>query len=89
MDTVGGMNFLKAWLRKRQRALTAGFGLPRPKGILLFGVPGCGKSLAAKACAGQWKLPLLRLDTGRLFSSPVGSSEENCRKTIQLAESRN
>jgi hypothetical protein len=89
MDAVGGMGVLKAWLRKRQRAFTAdtaGFGLPRPKGILLLGVPGCGKSLAAKACAGLWRLPLLRLDAGRLFSSPVGSSEENCRRAIQLAE---
>jgi AAA+ superfamily predicted ATPase len=89
MDAVGGMNVLKTWLRKRQRAFmaeAADFGLPRPKGILLLGVPGCGKSLAAKACAGQWKLPLLRLDAGRLYSSPVGSSEENCRKAIQLAE---
>lgn len=89
MDGVGGMKVLKAWLRRRQRAFTAeaaGFGLPRPKGILLLGVPGCGKSLAAKACAGLWKLPLLRLDAGRLFASPVGSSEENCRRAIQLAE---
>lgn len=89
MDGVGGMNVLKAWLRKRQRAFTeaaAGFGLPKPKGVLLLGVPGCGKSLVAKACAGLWKQPLLQLDSGRLFSSPVGSSEENCRKAIQLAE---
>lgn len=89
MDDVGGMKVLKGWLRKRRRAFTAEaarFGLPRPKGVLLLGVPGCGKSLAAKACAGLWKLPLLRLDAGRLFSSPVGSSEENCRRAIQLAE---
>jgi len=89
MDGVGGMKVLKGWLRRRQRAFTADaadFGLPRPKGILLLGVPGCGKSLAAKACAGLWRLPLLRMDAGRLFSSPVGSSEENCRRAIQLAE---
>lgn len=89
MNEVGGMSVLKAWLSKRQRAFTAEaaeFGLPQPKGILLLGVPGCGKSLTAKACAALWKLPLLRLDAGRLFSSPVGSSEENCRKAIQLAE---
>ena len=89
MGGVGGMNVLKAWLCKRQRAFTAeaaGFGLPRPKGVLLLGVPGCGKSLIAKACATLWKQPLLQLDAGRLFSSPVGSSEENCRKAIQLAE---
>ena len=86
---VGGMGVLKSWLAKRQRAFTAEaaeFGLPKPKGILLLGVPGCGKTLTAKACAGLWKLPLLRLDTGRVFSSAVGSSEENCRKALQLAE---
>ncbi len=89
MDEVGGMNILKAWLCKRQRAFTddaARFGLPRPKGVLLLGVPGCGKSLIAKACAALWRQPLLQLDSGRLFSSPVGSSEESCRKAIQLAE---
>jgi SpoVK/Ycf46/Vps4 family AAA+-type ATPase len=86
---VGGMSVLKAWLSKRQRAFTAeaaDFGLPKPKGILLLGVPGCGKTLAAKACAAVWKLPLLQLDAGRVFSSAVGSSEENCRKALQLAE---
>jgi SpoVK/Ycf46/Vps4 family AAA+-type ATPase len=89
MDEVGGLGLLKAWLSKRRRAFTveaADFGLPKPKGILLLGVPGCGKSLAAKACASLWKLPLLRLDTGRLFTSAVGGSEENCRKALQLAE---
>jgi SpoVK/Ycf46/Vps4 family AAA+-type ATPase len=86
---VGGMSVFKAWLSKRQRAFTAeaaDFGLPKPKGILLLGVPGCGKTLAAKACAALWKLPLLQLDAGRVFSSAVGSSEENCRKALQLAE---
>jgi hypothetical protein len=89
MKWVGGMNVLKAWFEKRRRAFTAeaaGFGLPRPKGILLLGVPGCGKSLMAKACAALWQLPLLQLDTGSLFSSLVGSSEENCRQAIRLAE---
>lgn len=89
MDEVGGMGVLKAWLSKRRRAFTveaAEFGLPKPKGILLLGVPGCGKSLTAKACACLWKLPLLRLDTGRLFTSAVGGSEENCRKALQVAE---
>lgn len=89
MEAVGGINVLKTWLSKRKRAFTAEaaeYGLPQPKGILLLGVPGCGKSLAAKACASLWKVPLLRLDTGRLFSSAVGSSEENCRKALHLAE---
>lgn len=89
MNEVGGISVLKSWLAKRRRAFSAEaaeFGLPLPKGILLLGVPGCGKSLTAKACAAFWKRPLLRLDSGRLFSSPVGSSEENCRRAIQLAE---
>lgn len=89
MNEVGGLSVLKAWISRRQRAFTAEaseFGLPPPKGILLLGVPGCGKSLTAKACAALWRVPLLCLDTGRLFASPVGSSEENCRRAIQLAE---
>ena len=58
-----------------------------PKGLLLVGVQGCGKSLTAKAVASQWKLPLLRFDLGKVFSGLVGSSEENIRKAIKLAES--
>ncbi len=58
-----------------------------PKGLLLVGVQGCGKSLTAKAVASQWKLPLLRFDIGKVFSGLVGSSEENIRKAIKLAES--
>ena len=63
------------------------FGLPAPKGLLLLGVQGCGKSLTAKAVASQWHLPLLRLDMGRIFSGLVGSSEENMRKAMRIAES--
>jgi SpoVK/Ycf46/Vps4 family AAA+-type ATPase len=63
------------------------FGLPEPKGLLLLGVQGCGKSLTAKAVAGQWRLPLLRLDMGRIFSGLIGSSEENLRRAIHVAES--
>lgn len=87
---VGGMELLKDWLRKRQAALTdraRDFGLPPPKGVLLLGVQGCGKSLCAKAMSAQWKLPLLRLDVGRMFGSLVGSSEENMRRAIGVAES--
>lgn len=90
MDDVGGLDVLKEWLRKRARAFgeeARAFGLPSPKGILLVGVQGCGKSLVAKSIANAWKLPLLRLDVGRLFGGLVGSSEENLRKAIQLAES--
>jgi SpoVK/Ycf46/Vps4 family AAA+-type ATPase len=86
---VGGLDVLKEWLRKRHVAFTKRareFGLPMPKGILLIGVPGCGKSLTAKAVGTLWQMPLLRLDVGKVFSSLVGSSEENIRKAIKTAE---
>jgi SpoVK/Ycf46/Vps4 family AAA+-type ATPase len=87
---VGGMNLVKEWLRKRGMAFTEKarrFGLPEPKGLLLLGVQGAGKSLLAKAVASQWQLPLLRLDLGRVFSELVGSSEQNIRSALRLAES--
>lgn len=90
LTNVGGLATLKEWLRKRVRAFSdeaRAFGLPEPKGILLVGVQGCGKSLVAKAVANSWRLPLLRLDVGRLFASLVGSSEENLRSAIKVAES--
>ncbi len=90
MASVGGLETLKEWLRKRVRAFSEearNFGLPEPKGILLVGVQGCGKSLVAKAVAQSWRLPLLRMDVGRLFTSLVGSSEENLRGAIKVAES--
>ncbi len=90
LGSVGGLSILKEWLRKRVRAFSEearAFGLPEPKGILLVGVQGCGKSLVAKSVANSWRLPLLRLDVGRLFSSLVGSSEENLRTAIRVAES--
>ena len=86
---VGGLAVLKGWLKKRQGAFTQrarDFGLPVPKGILLIGIPGCGKSLTAKAVGALWQMPLLRLDVGKVFSGLVGSSEENIRKVIQTAE---
>ena len=86
---VGGLQVLKEWLAHRTSAFTQKareFGLPAPKGLLLLGVQGCGKSLVAKAVAGLWKLPLLRLDVGRIFSGLVGSSEENMRRAIKTAE---
>ncbi len=89
-DEIGGVKYLKRWLSKRDKAFTEDarkFGLPVPKGLLLVGVQGCGKSLTAKAVASQWKLPLLRFDLGKVFSGLVGSSEENIRKAIKLAES--
>lgn len=87
---VGGLASLKDWLAKRAIALTdeaRSFGLPAPRGILMLGVQGCGKSLSAKAVANQWQLPLLRFDMGRMFGSLVGSSEENIRRAIAVAES--
>lgn len=87
---VGGMEELKDWLRKRKSAFSAEarkFGLPNPKGALLIGVQGCGKSLCSKALASLWGVPLLRLDLGKVFSSLVGSSEENVRQAIRIAES--
>ncbi|HET7625760.1 MAG TPA: AAA family ATPase [Verrucomicrobiae bacterium] len=88
--SVGGLGVLKDWLNKRALAFTdeaRAFGLPAPKGILLLGVQGCGKSLCAKAVSRLWQLPLLRFDMGRMFGSLVGSSEENVRRAIAVAES--
>jgi ATP-dependent 26S proteasome regulatory subunit len=87
---VAGLENLKQWFVKRRIAFTdraAKFGLPSPRGVMLLGVQGCGKSLCAKALASLWNLPLLRFDLGRMFSSLVGSSEENVRRAVQTAES--
>ncbi len=89
-DHVGGLAVLKDWLNKRSVAFSTearDFGLPSPKGMLLLGVQGCGKSLCAKAVSSRWQLPLLRFDMGRMFGSLVGSSEENVRRAIAVAES--
>jgi len=89
VEDIGGLEILKAWLRNRALAFTEKaqkFGLPAPRGILLLGVQGCGKSLTAKAVAHLWRLPLLRLDVGRIFAGLVGSSEQNMRRAIQMAE---
>jgi SpoVK/Ycf46/Vps4 family AAA+-type ATPase len=86
---VGGMEILKDWLVKRRNAFSSrarDFGLPLPKGILLIGVPGTGKSLTAKAVGALWQMPLLRLDVGKVFGGLVGSSEENIRSVIKTAE---
>ena len=89
LTDVGGMDNLKHWLAKRGHAFSEKareFGLPQPKGILLLGVQGCGKSLICKASASLWKMPLLRFDVGKVFSGIVGGSEENIRKAIKTAE---
>lgn len=89
LEDVGGLENLKRWLTKRDRswmAEAADYGLPAPKGVLMTGVPGCGKSLTAKAIAAAWGLPLLRLDIGKVFAGLVGSSEQNMRSVIRSAE---
>src|SRR5690606_4672792 len=77
------------WVGKRRHAFgqkARDFGLPLPKGMLLIGVPGTGKSLIAKAVGSLWEMPLLRLDVGKIFAGLVGSSEETIRKVTQTAE---
>ena len=86
---VGGLSNLKIWLKQRSKAFelkARNFGLKEPKGILLLGVPGCGKSLTAKCVATEWKQPLLRLDIGKVFQAEVGSSENNIRLALATAE---
>lgn len=90
IENVGGLDSIKRWLTQRRKAFTDAareYGLPQPKGLLLIGVQGCGKSLTAKAVASLWQLPLLRLDVGSIFSGIVGSSEERMRRAIATAES--
>jgi SpoVK/Ycf46/Vps4 family AAA+-type ATPase len=89
LSDLGGLDNYKAWLKRRDEAfsqLALDYGLPYPKVVLLVGVQGTGKSIAAKIIANEWKLPLLRLDFGRLFASLVGQSESRVRKMIQISE---
>jgi len=90
IDDVGGLENLKKWLAKRNNSWLGkaqkDYNLPAPKGILITGIAGCGKSMTAKAMSAMWQLPLLRLDVGRIFSGLVGSSEENMRKAVKTAE---
>ena len=88
-NSVGGLDNLKLWLRQRSKAFelkAKDFGLKEPKGILLLGVPGCGKSLTAKCIAAEWRQPLLKLDIGKVFGQYVGNSESNIRAAIATAE---
>ena len=88
-NDVGGLQILKDWLKQRKQAFSEeakDFGLPLPKGVLLVGPQGTGKTLVAKAIANSWSMPLLRLDVGRLFAGLVGASEARTRETIQRAE---
>ncbi|NER34351.1 MAG: AAA family ATPase [Oscillatoria sp. SIO1A7] len=91
IDSIGGLEELKKWLKQRSNAFTERareYGLPQPKGMLILGVPGCGKSLIAKTTSRLWGLPLLRLDMGRVYDgSTVGRSEANLRSALRTAES--
>ena len=89
MSSVGGLWALKDWLAKRERAFgpsARDYRLPRPRGVLVFGIPGTGKSLVCKAVASLWRWPLVRLDVGAVFGSLVGQSEENMRQAIRVVE---
>lgn len=89
ISDIGGLDNLKDWLLRRGGAFTEKarqYGIPHPRGLLLVGIQGTGKSLTAKAIAHHWHLPLLRLDVGRLFGGLVGESESRTRQMIQLAE---
>jgi hypothetical protein len=89
ISDIGGLDNLKDWLLRRGGAFSERarqYGLPHPRGLMLVGIQGTGKSLTAKAIAHHWHLPLLRLDVGRLFAGLVGESESRTRQMIQLAE---
>ncbi|XSS64473.1 AAA family ATPase [Pseudomonas sp. B11] len=89
LDDVGGLATLKKWLHLRGQCFGQAakeFGVGTPKGLLLTGVPGCGKSLTAKCVSSSWNMPLLRLDMGKIFQGIVGSSESNIRSALQTAE---
>lgn len=91
IDAVGGLEELKNWLKQRSNAFTERareYGLPQPKGMLILGIPGCGKSLIAKTTSRLWGLPLIRLDMGRVYDgSMVGRSEANLRNALKTVES--
>lgn len=91
MDSIADLKGLKSWLAKRKEIIlkpykAREFGLSFPKGVLLLGVPGCGKSLCAKAVAMEWGLPLLKLDPSNLYNKYIGESEKNFKRAMQTAE---
>ena len=89
LDNIAGFNNLKEWLEIRRQVFSGELKLPGndiPKGMLLLGVQGCGKSLAAKAVAGSWHLPLLYLDFGTLYNRYIGETEKNMRTVLEVAE---
>ena len=90
-DDIGGLENLKDWLRAKEKILknidkAQEYGVDAPKGVLIAGLPGCGKSLCAKAAAALFDIPLIRMDMGRLMGKYVGESEANMRKAIALTE---
>lgn len=91
IDDIGGLENLKEWLKRKAKVFSnldkaIKFGVDVPKGIMIIGMPGCGKSLTAKATASLFEIPLVRLDVGRLLGKYVGESEENMRKALNLSE---
>lgn len=89
LNDIGGLEYLKSWLTKRGRAFSSeakNYGLEYPRGVLLLGIPGTGKSLCAKAIGKQWQQPIIKLDMGRIFGGIVGESESNVRKALQIAQ---
>ena len=91
LEDIGGLENLKDWLQQKEKVLSdmegaKDFGVDMPKGVLIAGLSGCGKSISAKAAAKLFNIPLLRLDMGRLLGKYIGESEANMRKAIELAE---
>merc|ERR1712087_493895 len=89
IQNIGGVDNLKNWLKKRKTSFSiqaSNYGLPTPRGLLLVGIQGTGKSLTAKAIANEWRLPLLKLDVGKLFGGIVGESESRLRQMINVSE---
>jgi len=89
VTNIGGVENLKDWLKKRKTSFgiqASNYGLPTPRGLLLVGIQGTGKSLTAKAIATEWQLPLLKLDVGKLFGGIVGESESRLRQMIEVSE---
>ena len=89
MASVGGLENLKGWLAQRRGSWDAharDFGLEPPKGVIILGVQGCGKSLCARAVAGEWKLPLVKFDTAAIYDKYIGETEKRIQKVFKVAE---